>query len=250
MMYLGLDAPNWIVQLWHATHGKDTLKLAVRRVQSLLSFAKPRVAVACFDSRSFRYDIYPEYKSNRKEKDPELQRVIDEGPEAFASVVQVAFQDGYEADDLLATLAHLGVKRGRRVILASGDKDLRQCLVEGKVTQLRSFDTAYNGFCNPVWYTAKTLLDETGLRPEQWADYQALCGDSGDGVPGCEGWGPKTTLAAMAAYPSLHEILAHIGELPVSDRLRAKLALFSPQADLMLRLVTLKTDAAIVEGIQ
>jgi DNA polymerase-1 len=199
--------------------------------------------VACFDRPSFRKDLFAGYKAKRPPKALGLEDCLRDAPETLGRVATIAAEDGFEADDHLASLAAIGTASGQRVILATGDKDVRQCLVDDWVTQLRGFRMDHGQVMDCEWFTAKCLREQMGLEPAQWVSYQALCGDHGDNIPGCEGFGEKTTLAVLKVAGNLAGCFANPLALPITPRLRNKLLQFRWNSDLMLKLVTLRTDS-------
>lgn len=243
-MILAVDATNWIHSLWHAQRGQGILPAVRARLQALAERYEPQHLVACFDRRSFRHDLFPDYKAGRKQKPESLCRDLAEAPEFLGNIATVCQEDGFEADDCLASLAAAGQQIGQQVILASPDKDLRQCLVVGQVTILRSFSLDRGQVAEVCWYTATDLNNEYGLTPVQWVTYQALVGDATEGIPGCAGWGEKTVLAVMARFFTLAEIFANPWSLPITQKQQLPLGKFKMQAQKMLSLVTLRTDAA------
>ena len=245
-MIVALDLPNMICSLWHAQRGIGVLNAVATRLAALVNRLCPRHVVACFDRRSFRHDLFAGYKAGRKEKPEGLLRDLAEGPTAVADLATILVEDGFEADDCLAAVAVAGQKIGEKVILASPDKDLRQCLIEGQVTILRSFGLVGKKVETCEWFTAAKLAEDFKLTPRQWPDYQALCGDSTDGIPGCAGWGEVTTLAAMQKAGSLAEMFTNPWALPISQKQQMSLLKFKGQAEKMRSLVTLRTD---VEGV-
>jgi len=247
-MILALDATNWLHATYHATNGVGVLDTVKNRIAALSARVQPSTVLAYFDRRSFRHELYPGYKANRPSKPARLIEILQDAEEALFSHAELVWQNGFEADDCLATTARIGLERGERVILATGDKDVRQCLVDGQVTQLRGFKTDHGRTCDEKWCTAATLRDEYGLSPAQWPSFQALYGDTGDNLPGAKGFGQKTTLACLAKCANVGECLANPWALPLSDRLRQNLAAFKAEAETMLRLVTLRTDVAKVEA--
>jgi 5'-3' exonuclease len=244
-MILAIDATNWIHSTWHAQRGTGVLTTVCTRLSALIDRLSPSHVVACFDRKSFRHQLFPAYKAGRKEKPEGLLRDLAEAPAAVADLATVCAEDGFEADDCLATLATAG-KRGEKVVLASPDKDLRQCLVEGQVTILKSFTLASGKVETCEWFTAARLLAEFKLTPGQWPDYQALCGDSTDGIPGCAGWGEVTALAAMQKVGSLAEMFKNPWSLPITPKQQTALLKFKLQAEKMLSLVRLRTDVEAV----
>lgn len=248
-MILGIDATNWVHKIWHGQNGRDVLETVCRWIDALAVRVRPDVIVACLDHGSFRRDIYPPYKAKRPPRALGLDDVLDEAPARLAEVVTVARQEGFEADDCLATLARIGLDRGERVVLASGDKDLRQCLADGQVTQLRGFRTHGGNVADEEWYTAATLRSIMGIEPGQFVEFQILCGDSGDGVPGCPGWGEKTSLAAIRRFWTVEGVYANVLALSVTQKQRGALEAFRGDVDLMRRLVTLSTDVSTIKDM-
>lgn len=163
----------------------------------------------------------------------------------MAELATICAEDGFEADDCLASLARAGQTLGEKVILASPDKDLRQCLVEGQVTILRSFTLRGQEVIDLDWFTSARLKQEYNLVPSQWPAMQALWGDTTDGIPGCAGWGEKTSLAALQKAGSLAEIFRNPWALPITQRQQMSLMKFKLQAEKMLSLVTLRTDVDV-----
>lgn len=245
---LAIDGTNWTHQACHAAGPDDALPLAINRLKALLDFTQPAAAFACFDlGRCFRLDLHPGYKATRGTGDASIRQAVDRAPAAFGRVVDIAMARGFEADDCIATLASRHAAAGAKVVIASPDKDLRQCLVTGRVTILRSFKTLYGQLLEPVWMTAGYLEAETGLRPDQWPDFQALAGDSGDAVPGCRGWGPVTAARVLKAMGSLEACFADPWRVPCTPKQQAALRAFRDQAATMLKLVTLRTDVDTME---
>lgn len=242
-MILGIDATNWIHTLWHA-RAEHALKTFLARVEGLVRLLQPSHVVACFDRRSFRHDLFPDYKCKRPDKDVSLRLLLSEAETEVTTHATIAAEDGFEADDCLATLAAAGFLLDQKVVLASPDKDLRQCLASGYVTILRGFRLEAGQVVEPDYMTAGGLHEQYGLHPVQWTSYQALCGDSGDGIPGCPGWGEKTTKAALAGGKTLRDLLVNPWNVSVTPRLRTALTQFDWR--LMLDLVTLRTDVPAV----
>lgn len=258
-IWLGVDGTNWIHQLWHAMAGSkpgQVVDAAVRRLTAIVEWIedeerKPRSScpqiLVCFDRRSFRSELSPQYKANRG---PKLDGLVETLALAERVISRdygtVAAVDGYEADDLLATFAAYGVQSNVQVILASPDKDLRQCLVAGAVSILPAPKVERGRLAKPDWLTADGLQRATGLRPDQWPDYQALVGERGDNVEGCPTIGPKTAATMLAQCGSLVEMLRNPWAAPCTSRQRNALFAWRPKAELALRLVTLRRDVEAV----
>lgn len=246
-MIVGWDATNSVHALWHAQGGVGVVAACTRRLEALLDYLQPSAAVACFDRRSFRHDLMPGYKAHREEKPAGLVRDLADAEAALGNICPIAFEIGYEADDCLATLAAIGRARGEKVVLASPDKDLRQCLARGEVTILRKFATDHGAVASSEWYTADTLAAEYKLPPEAWPQYQALCGDSTDSIPGCEGIGDVTAAKILKKAGSIEAALKNPLAIPVTPKQRVALGKFKEHAELMLKLVTLRIDVASVQ---
>jgi len=122
-MILAIDATNWLHAIYHAQQGIDVLITVKNRIAAMTARVQADTVLACFDRRSFRYDLFPAYKANRPPKPASLNDMLRDAEEALFSHADLVWQSGYEADDCLATAAYVGYQRGERVVLASGDKD-------------------------------------------------------------------------------------------------------------------------------
>jgi DNA polymerase-1 len=243
--WLGIDATNWVHVLWHAQGGRRVVPAVVERATALIERLDPQYAIACFDRRSFRHDIVPDYKAGRPDRPPELDAALEDAERELGDVCQIAAQDGFEADDGLATLALQGRRCEKRVILASPDKDLFQCL-GGGVLILRKFVLSRGQVGDGEWFREADLWEKHGLLPTQWPDYQALSGDRGDSIGGCAGWGPVTTKAALQKCGTLGNMLNDPWKVPCSGKQRNSLITFGKRASDVLALVTLRTDCEAV----
>ena len=200
----------------------------------LLKEEKPDYLAVVFDKsgRTFRNDLYPEYKAHRPPPPPDLVpqfSLVREVTRAFN--IPALELESYEADDILGTLANEGIKAGMDVTIVSTDKDLMQ-LVQPGCTML---DTMKN-----VRYSAPEVLEKMGVEPHQIIDYLALMGDSSDNIPGVPGIGKKTAATLLQQYGSLDGIYEHIEEL--KGKRRENLETFKDQAYLCQTLTTVKQD--------
>lgn len=224
-MILAIDGTNWIHALWH-TVGDRAPRLAAERLKAVCDYCTDKLAceanpcqtfhpVVCWDRRSFRYELHAEYKANRAKKDPGLVKVLNEAPKFFNADATQCAVDGYEADDLLASLAAVAIASGQQAVLCSADKDLYQCLQSGRVSILKNFKTeriqvdgvGHVRMYEPQWVTEAALQLSHGMRSDQWIDYQCLVGESGDNVPGCPGWGPKYAGELLQACGSISDAI-------------------------------------------
>ncbi len=211
--------------------------------QMLLKFlreSQPTHAAVVFDTKapSFRSDLFAEYKANRKEPPEEL---VPQFP-YFRKIVEALGipmfeQDGFEADDIIATIATRMAKRGHEVVIITGDKDFMQ-LVDDRITL---WDTMKEKRVN-----AEEVRKRFGVDPAQVVDVQGLAGDSVDNVKGVPGIGEKTATKLIQQYGTLDRLLEHAGAIPgkVGERLRAH----ADDARLARRLCTLHPDVAVADG--
>ena len=172
---------------------------------------RPDAVIACMDKGEpqFRLDQYPAYKAGRGETPDTLRQqfpLIREVLEALC--VPVVELEGYEADDLLATLARRGREAGHHVIIVSGDRDCLQ-LVNDDVTVLMN----RRGVTDMIRYDPAMVVERYGVGPELWTDFAALKGEQADNLPGVPGVGDKTAAKLLAQYGSIEGIIEHAAEL-------------------------------------
>ena len=185
---------------------------------------------------SFRNEIYPNYKANRPPPPEELVPqfpLIRDAVKAFH--VACIEEEGYEADDLIATYAKEIVEAGGEVTIVSSDKDLMQLVRPGVVM----FDSMKNKTLGP-----DEVFEKFGVEPGRVVDVQALAGDSVDNVPGVPGIGVKTAAGLIQEYGDLDTLLARAGEIKQPKR-REKLVEFAEQARVSRELVRLKDDVVL-----
>src|SRR5215468_8806533 len=207
----------------------NMVRLALKDKPAQIAF------VADAPGRTFRDDLYAEYKAQRAPMPDDL-RVQVEPMLTLVSALGVPLLrvDGVEADDVIGTLALQAAADGTDVIVSTGDKDLAQ-LVGPHVTLV---NTMTNSRLDP-----DGVVQKFGVRPEQIIDWLALVGDSVDNIPGVEKCGPKTAAKWLGEYGSLDAIIANAGKVTgkIGENLRAAL----PQLPLSRRLATIKTDVAL-----
>jgi DNA polymerase I len=193
---------------------------------------------------SFRTQRYPDYKSTRAKLGEELQADFDRAIEQVSALlaafrVPVLAVPGYEADDVIATLARHQADAGRQVVIVSGDKDFHQ-LVGPRIALLNPGRGGPAGV-EEHWVDESNALERLGVPPRQVPDYLALVGDTSDNVPGVRGIGEKGAVQLLQQYGDLETLLAHAAELP-GKRAREALQQYVAEARLSRELVTLKTD--------
>lgn len=196
---------------------------------------------------SFRHERYPEYKATREKLDEELQQDFDRSVarvEALLGAFRVPLiaVDGYEADDVIATLASRAAAEGVEVVIVSGDKDFYQLIAPG--VSLLNPGRGGPAAVEEQLVTVANAHERLGVGPEQTVDYLALVGDSADNVPGVRGVGEKTAQKLLGQYGTLDAILAHAGEIG-AKRVREALAADADRARLSRELVTLHLDVPV-----
>ncbi|MDO4591253.1 MAG: DNA polymerase I [Comamonadaceae bacterium] len=215
----------------------------VNMMQSLRRDVPTDYAVCVFDTSgpTFRDSLYTEYKATRSPMPDDLRTQI----EPIHTVVdllgwKVVAVPGVEADDVIATLAHMAAAQGMQVIISSGDKDLSQ-LVNERITIIDTMSGKRRDVAG--------VQAEFGVPPEKMIDYQALIGDTVDNVPGVSKVGPKTAAKWLEEYGSLDNLMANADAIKgvAGNNLRAAMA--SGQLALSRQLVTMKTDCDLVDHI-
>ncbi len=220
----------------------------VNFLQRLVETHRPDYLGWVLDSgMSFRHERYPAYKATREKLTEELQSDFDRGMERIRAVldayrIPILALQGYEADDVIGTLARQSVEKGVSAVLVSGDKDFQQ-LVRPGVWVLNP-GRGGAAAVEEQWVSVENGSERLGVPPERVTDFLALVGDSSDNVPGVKGIGEKTAQELVGAYGSLDEILAHAAEL-TKKRPREALLEHGGLALLSKELVTIRDDLPI-----
>lgn len=252
-LYL-IDGSSFIFRAYHAirplTRPDGTPVNAVsgfcnmlfKLLRDLDDSERPSHLAVIFDAgkKTFRNDIYPEYKAHRPPAPDDLIpqfKIIHDAVEAFnLPSIQLA---GYEADDIIATYAKQAESDGSKVTIVSTDKDLMQ-LVSEDVTMLDTMKNRHIGI--------EEVTEKFGLGPEKVIEIQALAGDSADNIPGVPGIGVKTAALLLSEYGDLDTLLERAGEIKQNKR-RENLIEFADLARLSLELVTLSLDVPDLPSI-
>ncbi|WP_139329644.1 MULTISPECIES: DNA polymerase I [unclassified Mycobacterium] len=191
---------------------------------NLLRDEAPTHIAAAFDvsRQTFRSERYPEYKANRSSTPDEFHGQIDITKEVLGALgITVLAEPGFEADDLIATLATQAENEGYRVLVVTGDRDSLQ-LVSDDVTVLYP----RKGVSELTRFTPDAVVEKYGLTPAQYPDFAALRGDPSDNLPGIPGVGEKTASKWIVEYGSLQGLVDNVESVrgKVGDALRAHLA--------------------------
>ena len=191
---------------------------------NLLRDEQPSHIAAAFDvsRKTFRVDKYPEYKAGRSATPDEFRGQIDITKEVLVALgITVLAEAGFEADDLIATLATQAEDEGYRVLVVTGDRDALQ-LVSDDVTVLYP----RKGVSELTRFTPEAVVEKYGLTPRQYPDFAALRGDPSDNLPGIPGVGEKTASKWIVEYGSLQALVDNVDAVKgkVGDALRANLS--------------------------
>lgn len=197
---------------------------------------------------SFRHEVYPAYKATREKLTDELQADFDTGIERIVQLLEgfrvpILSVSGYEADDVIGTLAQQGVAAGLNVVIVSGDKDFQQLVNPG--VWLLNPGRGGPASVDEQWVGVDNATDRLGVPPSLVTDYLALVGDTSDNVPGVPGIGEKTAKELVDAFGDLETILARASEV-TKKRPREALLANAEQARLSKQLVTIRYDVPIL----
>lgn len=250
-----VDGSSYLYRAFHALPDLRTSKGeptgAIRGVLSMLQRLHkdyPSDYSACvFDAKgkTFRDDIYPEYKANRAAMPDDLRPQIEPLFEAIKAMGwPLIVEEGVEADDVIGALAKQAEREGVQTVISTGDKDISQ-LVNNHITVVNTMRDAFR--------KTDEVLDPTGVEnkfgipPELMIDYLMLIGDSSDNVPGVEKVGPKTAVKWLKEYGSLENIIANADKITgvVGENLRKALPWFATSREL----ITIRCDVGIRENL-
>jgi len=240
-----IDGSSYLYRAFHAlptfTNAKGQPTGAIygmtNMLKNLLHEYQPTYAAVVFDARgkTFRSELYPDYKANRQAMPEDLVVQI---PRVHEMVQALGFplliESGVEADDVIGTLALQAQAAGLTTLIFTGDKDFAQ-LVNEAITLV---DTMKN-----TQLDVQGVIDKFGVSPVQFIDYLSLIGDAVDNVPGVPKVGPKTAVKWLQTYHTLAEIITNAGQIKgkVGENLRNTL----PQLPLTQQLLTIKCDVPL-----
>lgn len=208
---------------------------------NIIASQKPDYIAVAFDKKgpTFRHEAFKEYKATRIKAPQELYDQIPKVKEVIrAFQIPVVEADGYEADDVIATLAKQAEKSDVEILVATGDFDIFQ-IVDIKTKILYP----EKGFKESVVFGDEEVVAKYGIKPSQVPDYKGLCGDSSDNIPGVYGIGDKTAKILIEKHGSLEELYRHLDEVP--ENVRRKLEAGRESAFFSKELATLVCDVPL-----
>lgn len=251
-----VDGSSYLYRAFHALPMLTTsdqrhtgaIRGVVSMLRKLLKDYQPEHMAVVFDAKgkTFRDDMYEQYKANRPSMPDELRQQIEPLHALIRSMgLPMIVEDGVEADDVIGTLAVQLSAEGFPVIISTGDKDMAQ-LVDENVTLV---NTMNDSVMDPAGVEKKF-----GIPPSLIIDYLALMGDKVDNIPGVPGVGEKTALALIQGLGSIDQIYANLDKIPEltfrgAKKMPEKLAEHEEQARLSYLLATIKTDCVLHEGL-
>ena len=236
--FFALPAENFTTaqgQHTNAIYGFATMLL------SLLSSEKPTHVAVAFDvsRKTFRSEIFPEYKANRAKTPDEFRSQMSYLHELVTAFGITTFEvEGFEADDVIATITKQAEREGAEILICTGDRDSFQ-LVNEKTTVLYP----KRGVSDLARMTPDAVQEKYGMSPEQYPDFAALRGDPSDNLPSVPGVGEKTAVKLLKQYETLEGVIEHKSE--IKGKLGEKINEFYEDAILCKNIATIKMDVPI-----
>ena len=242
-----VDGSSYLYRAFHAMpplttsdgHPVGALRGILNMLKKTFEVTQPTLGAVVFDApgKTFRDDLYPEYKANRPSMPDELRAQIEPIHELVRAMgLPLIMVPDVEADDVIGTLCKAYAEQGKSVLVSTGDKDMAQ-LVNDQVTLVNTMGDQWT-YLDPAG-----VVEKFGVPPERIIDYLALMGDKVDNVPGVESCGPKTAVKWLTAYGDLDDVVAHADEVKgkAGEKLRAALDFLPLGKDL----VTIKLDCEL-----
>ena len=245
-----LDGSSYIHRAYHAIRNLANSKgfptnaiLGVTKmVMKLMADKDPEYFAVVFDSKgpTFRHEIYKEYKANRPPMPEEMAVQLPLIKEILQKLgIRIMELGGYEADDIIGTMARVSQEHGFNVVMVTGDKDFRQLVTKDAT----------------LWDTMKdrvtdygTIREEYGIEPEKFLDVMGLSGDTSDNIPGVRGVGEKTALDLIKQFGSMENLFKNLEEI-TKKKLRENLEACRSEAFLSRTLVTIDRFVPVEEDL-
>jgi DNA polymerase I len=242
-MYFALTAGGGS-QRWQSSTGEPTAGTYgfSRELLRIFEQEKPDYLAVAFDTgKTFRDEIFPEYKATRAKMPDDLRPQIERIRQVVdAFNIPRLEMEGFEADDVLGSAAVWAARQGLGIKIITGDRDLLQLVNQRTIVYLAGDDQNF--------ITPEDVLGKLHVRPDQVVDYKALVGDKSDNIPGVAGVGEKTTENLLAKYGTLNSIYAHLGE--IEPRWRTKLEAGKESAYMSYKLAAIRTDLPVTIDLE
>jgi len=237
-MYFALTA-GASSQRWLTSSGEPTAGIYgfARELVRILEQEKPEYLAVAFDvGKTFRDDIFAEYKGTREKMPDDLRPQLDRIRQMVdAFNIPRLEMEGYEADDVLGSIAKIAAEQGLGVKIITGDRDLLQLVNERTAVYLAGDDQTY--------ITDADVIKKLGIRADQVVDYKAIVGDTSDNIPGVKGVGEKTAIALLEKFGTLDAIYQNIDQ--VENRWKGKLEASKESAYMSRDLALIRTNLKI-----
>ncbi len=247
-IWILIDATNIVHRDAHGVGITNAAENLGRRIEAINQKFDPAAIVAAFDppGKSWRHSLHKGYKAGRVR-----MLGIDDALDVAKDVcsrcnVRPFVIDGFEADDVIATLTDAVVSMGNRVIVYSADKDLHQLIREGEVLQLLNMKRKL-GKIECEWFNAADMMEKHLVTPEQWVEWKMLVGDPSDKIDGVPGIGDKTASNILASCGTLEEFYKRPFAAPISPKQRTAVMNARPKMELTKQLCTLRRDVPLPE---
>ena len=244
-----VDGSSYLYRAFHAlpdlrsSDGRPTGAIygVLNMLQKLIKSERPDYLSVIFDTpvKTFRHDIFPDYKANRQKTPEDLIAQIEPLHQLIINLgLPLIAVDGVEADDVIGTLALEADKKGIKTLIATGDKDMAQLVTEN----IHLIDTMKDLRMGPA-----EVKEKFGIQPDRFIDYLTLAGDTSDNIPGVEKVGPKTAIKWINEYGSLGGVIQNADQIKgkIGENLNAAL----DRLDLFKTLVTIKCDVEMDSNI-
>jgi len=237
-MYFALTAGGGS-QRWQNSKGEPTAGIFgfARELVRLLEQEKPEYLAVAFDvGKTFRDQIFPEYKATREKMPDDLRSQLERIREMVdAFNIPRLEMEGFEADDVLGSIAKKAAEQGLGVKIITGDRDLLQLVNERT--------SVYLAGDNQIYITDEDVIKKLGVRPNQVVDYKAIVGDTSDNIPGIKGVGEKTAVALLEKFDTLDAIYKNLDQ--VEKRWQGKFETSKEMAYMSRDLAQIKVDLDI-----
>lgn len=244
-----VDGSSYLFRAYHALppftnsegHPTGAIRGVINMIRSLQKQYSDSKIIVVFDAKgkTFRNDLYSEYKANRPPMPDDLRVQIQPIHEIIQAMgLPLLVIEGVEADDVIGTLAEQATEAKQDVIISTGDKDMAQ-LVNEHVSLINTMTDTHQDVAG--------VIEKFGVRPDQIIDYLALMGDKVDNIPGVEKCGPKTAVKWLDAYGSLQGVIDNSDSVKgkIGENLRSALE----QLPLSYELATIKCDVELEQGV-
>ena len=244
-----VDGSSYLYRAFHAlpdlrsSDGRPTGAIygVLNMLQKLIKSERPDYLSVVFDTpaKTFRHEIFPDYKANRQKTPEDLIAQIEPLHQLIINLgLPLIAVDGVEADDVIGTLALEADKKGIKTLIATGDKDMAQLVTEN----IHLIDTMKDLRMGPA-----EVNEKFGIQPDRFIDYLSLAGDTSDNIPGVEKVGPKTAIKWINEYGSLDGVIQNADQ--IKGKIGENLNTALDRLDLFKTLVTIKCDVEMDSNI-